>query len=328
MNKKVNWGIIGLGKIAHKFANDLLLIEDAELHAVASRNINKAKDFGQKYSVREYYGSYSELAQDPKIDIVYIATPHVFHFEYSKLCLENGKSVLCEKPLGMNEKEVKALIELAGSKNLFLMEGLWTRFIPAFEKVLSLLNQNVIGELHSVKADFGFMAAKDLKGRLYNKDLGGGSLLDIGIYPVYLALMTLGIPKGIKSHSTMTPEGIDSACEMLFDYENNVKANLESTFEANTPTEAYIYGTKGHIKLHYRFHHTENISLVLNDAPEQRFEIKYRGEGYFHEILEVNLCLKQKKLESSKHPLKRSLQLIKILDRVRHQIGLKYKSDL
>lgn len=327
MSKKIKWGIIGLGKIAHKFAGDLLLSDDAELLAVASRSKDKAKSFANKYKADKYYDSYENLMKDADVDIVYIATPHVFHFDNAVFCLNHGKHVLCEKPLAMNEKEVRLLMDLANSKQLFLMEGLWTRFIPSFEKVLSLLKENTIGDLLFVNADFGFKAPVDLQGRLFNKDLGGGTLLDIGIYPIYLSLMTLGVPDNIKSTATLNEEGIDTYCAMLFEYKNSSKAKLESTFQAETPTEAHIYGTKGKITMHYRFHHSEKISLELNDEEHEEFNLKYTGEGYLHEINEVNQCLLDKKIESLKHPLSSSLELIQTMDRVRKQIGLKYKAD-
>jgi len=158
IKRKINWGIIGLGKMANKFAHDLLLSERAVLHSVASRDIEKAKSFSLKFNSINYYDSYDELANNPEIDIVYIATPHSFHFENTMMCLKKGKSVLCEKPLGVNSKEVEIMQKEAKSRNLFLMEGIWTRFIPATEKLIELLNEKVIGNVLFIRADFGFKA--------------------------------------------------------------------------------------------------------------------------------------------------------------------------
>ncbi len=324
MSRKIRWGIIGLGKIANKFASDLLLTENAELHAVASRNIQKAEAFSKEYSTANYYGCYSDLAKDPNIDIVYIATPHALHFESTMMCLKSGKSVLCEKPMGMNAKQVKKMQDEAKSRKLFLMEGIWTRFIPATEKLIELLEHKVIGEILSIRADFGFYAEFDAKSRVFNKELGAGSLLDIGIYPVYLSLLTLGIPRDIKASARFTSTGVDAYCAMLFDYENAAKASLESTIEADTPTEAFIYGTDGYIKLHSRFHHTEKISVYKEGTPAQVYEMPYAGNGYVHEIKEVNNCLLSGKTESSKLTHQDSFNLISILDWVRKEIGLKY----
>ncbi len=326
MTGKTKWGIIGLGNIANKFASDLQLSKNAILYGVASRDIEKAKIFSKKYHSVHYYGSYEELAKNPEIDVIYIATPHTFHFENTMMCLKNDKSVLCEKPLGINSDEVKTMLKEAKSKKLFLMEALWTRFIPATEKLIELLQEKVIGDIISIRADFGYKGDLKLEGRIYNKKLGGGSLLDIGIYPIYLSLLTLGLPANIKVMARMTETGVDSYCSMLFDYENYAKANLESTVEADTPIEAYIYGTKGHIKLHTRFHHTEKISLYQNGELTQVFDMKHKGEGYIYEIEEVNTCLRNNELESTKLPHSVSLNLITLIDRVKDKIGLSYKS--
>lgn len=326
MSKKIKWGIIGLGKIADKFASDLLLSNNAVLHGVASRELNKARLFAEKFKSINYYGSYEELADDSRIDVIYIATPHAFHFENTMMCLRKGKAVLCEKPMGMNSDEVKIMVREAKSRNLFLMEGIWTRFIPATEKLIEILNKKIIGEVFSIRADFGFKGDFNPESRLYNKKLGGGSLLDIGIYPVYLSLLTLGLAKDLKAMARMTQTGVDSYCSMLFNYENGAKAILESTTEADTPTEAYIYGNKGSIKLHSRFHHTEKMTISRNGEKEV-LDIKYKGNGYLHEIEETNKCLINQEVESPKLPLKTSVNLISLIDRIKEEIGLKYETE-
>lgn len=326
MHTKVKWGIIGLGNIAHKFASDLQLSSDAILNGVASRNIDKAAKFSKQYNSVAFYGSYEELAKSPEIDIIYIATPHTFHFENTMMCLNNNKSVLCEKPLGMNREEVKTMLEVAKSKKLFLMEGLWTRFIPATEKVIELINEGAIGDIMFIHADFGFKADINLEGRVFNKKLGGGTLLDIGIYPIYLSLLTLGVPTDIQAMARMTQTEVDSYCAMLFDYENSAKAILESTIEANTPTEACIYGSKGVIKMHSRFHHSEKISLYQDGVLKEVFDMRYSGNGYFYEIEEVNKCLINNNIESDKLPHSVSLNLITLIDKIKDKIGLSYES--
>lgn len=324
MSKKINWGIIGLGKIANKFAADLRLSSGSTLYGVASRDISKAKAFGEKFNAIKYYGSYEELAGDAEIDIIYVATPHAFHFENTMMCLRKGKAVLCEKPMGMNSNEVALMIEEAKARNLFLMEGIWTRFIPGTEKLIELLNKKIIGDLSFIRADFGFKANFNPESRIYNKKLGAGSLLDIGIYPIYLSLLTMGVPMDIKAMARMTETGVDSYCSMLFDYENGAKANLESTIEEKTPTEAYIYGTNGSIKLHSRFHHTEKIT-ISRKGEEEILDIKYKGNGYIHEIEEVNKCLLNQEIESSKLPFKTTIDLTALMDRVKKEIGLNYQ---
>jgi len=324
MDTKIKWGIIGLGHIAHKFASDLQLSSNAILQAVASRDIHKARKFSKQYKSTVFYGSYEELAKSPDIDVVYIATPHTFHFEHAMMCLNNNKSVLCEKPLGMNREEVKMMLEVARSKKLFLMEALWTRFIPATEKVLELISDGAIGEILFIHADFGFKSDFNPESRVFNKKLGGGSLLDIGIYPVYLSLLTLGVPTKIQAMARLTQTEVDSYCAMLFDYENSAKAMLESTIETNTPTEACIYGSKGTIKMHSRFHHSEKISLYQDGVVKEVFDMRYSGNGYFYEIEEVNKCLINNDIESDKLPHSMSLNLITLIDKIKDEIGLSY----
>ena len=323
MDKKINWGILGLGKIAHKFAEDLRLSDDAVLYAVASRDLDKATAFASNHHFAKFYGSYDALASDPGVDVVYIATPHALHFENTLMCLENGKAVLCEKPMGMDQGEVLRMVQTARRKKLFLMEGMWTRFIPAIGKYLELLQEQAIGEIISLHADFGFKAPYDVDSRIFNKGLGGGALMDIGIYPIYLSLITLGVPSEIKAMARMADTDVDSYCSMLFSYENSAKAVLEATFETATPTEATIYGTSGRIKLQRRFHHTETVTLYRGDSPEN-FDIPYRGHGYLPEIEEVNRCLHEGRTESPKLPLDASMELISIVDRVKPEIGLRY----
>ncbi len=323
-NSNIRWGIMGLGKIAHTFASDLQRSKNGLLYGVASRDMENAKAFGEQYRASKYFGSYEELLIDPDVDVVYIATPHVFHHENTMNCLAHGKSVLCEKPLAMNSQEVKTMIKEARSKNLFLMEAMWTRFIPATEKLLDLLNEKVIGDLLFIHADFGFKAEMDPHGRLFNKKLGGGSLMDIGIYPVYLSLLTLGLPTEIKATARYTETGVDSYCAMLFEYETGARAVLESTVDADTPIEATLYGSQGKIKMHRRFHHADKISVYKDHKLTGEWEIPYLGNGYHHEIEEVNRCLLSNKTESDKMPLQTSRDLMEVLDRVKGEIGLSY----
>ncbi len=323
MSKTVNWGIIGLGNIANTFAKDLLLSNTGNLYAVASRNLEKAKQFSKKHNAAVYYDTYEALTNDPNVDVVYIATPHALHFENTMLCFSKNKAVLCEKPMGLNTNQVESMIKEAKSKNLFFMEGIWTRFIPATEKLLELIKQDVIGDIVSIQADFGFKADIDFEGRLFNKKLGGGALLDIGIYPIYLSLLLLGAPKDIKAMARMTETEVDSYCAMLFNYSNKAVANLECTIEANTPIEAIIYGSKGHIKLHKEFFFTSQLTIE-KDGITKTINLEKTGTGYFHEIEEVNYCINNNLKESSKVSLDTSLELITIIDRVKTLIGLHY----
>ena len=324
MEKTINWGIIGPGRIAHKFANDLLLVPDAKLFGVASRDAEKAGNFAAQYGAERHYGNYEELARDPAIDVVYIATPHPFHYLNTMLCLQHGKAVLCEKPFGMNASEVESMVAEARKRNLFLMEAFWTRFIPGTEKLLEILDSGAIGQVQFVTADFGFLGDPDPQKRVHKKALGGGSLLDVGIYPVYLSLLLFDVPKRIRAMASFTQTGVDSLCTMIFDHEAGQKAVLHSSIIANTPTEAIIYGTEGSIRLHARFHHPQHLTITKNDGHQEIIEISYTGNGYYHEIAEVVKCLQKGLTESKKMPHAMSIDLITTLDRVRREIGLYY----
>lgn len=326
MERSIRWGILGSGKIAHKFAEDLQQSEQGHLYAIASRTLSKAQEFSRKFSAQKALGSYEELIQDPKVDVLYIATPHPFHFQWSMKGLQNGKAILCEKPMGMNATQVERLIKVARQQKLFLMEGLWTRFIPGTQKLLEWIEEKPLGDLLFIRADFGFKAHKDPDSRIFNKSLGGGSLLDIGIYPIYLSLLTLGTPSASHAMARFTETEVDGYCSMLFDYESHAKAILESTIEANTPTEAFLYFEHGHIHMHSRFHHTEKLSLISPQGRESTYHIPYRGHGYIHEIEEVHHCLLSGKTESDLLPLSTSQELSKIMDQVRSVIGLEYST--
>lgn len=324
-DKVYNWGIIGLGKIAHKFAHDLNLAEGANLYGVASRNIDKAVKFSTDYNADKYYGSYKDLVEDVNIDIVYIATPHKYHCENTLMALEAGKAVLCEKAFAMNRQEVEMMIFKAHEKNVFLMEALWTRFIPSTEKIISLLKSGVIGNLKSIRADFGFTAKNIPEERLFDKSLGGGSLLDTGVYPVFLSLLTLGIPNEIKAFANMSLDGIDNSCTILFKYSTGQLAVLDCSIISFTPKEGFLNGDLGYLKMHNSFQHTKEISCFEGHQLMNTYNVDYVGNGYYHEIIEVMKCISEGKIESEKMPLSFSLDLISTLDRIRDEIGLSYE---
>lgn len=320
----IKFGIIGLGKIANKFAQDLVRVDGCFLQAVGSRDLTKAKDFAATYQARQYYSSYEEVAADPEVDVIYIATPHVFHFDHTMMCLHAGKAVICEKPFAMNLKEVEIMIKTAKEKKLFLMEALWTRFIPGTLQVMELMDQNTIGEIHSFQANFGYVATTDPSSRLMAKELGGGSLLDIGIYPVFISLLLLGIPIETKSIAQLTTTGIDQHCAMLMKFKNGATAILESSFLAETSNKAVIFGNKGKITMHAPFHHTEKITVETHDKEPYQIAAPLINNGYTHEIEEVKNCFLSGRLESDKMSLQNSCELIKTLDLIRSQINLTY----
>lgn len=322
-SSQIQWGILGLGKIARKMAHDLQLVPEAKLRAVASRSIEKAQTFAAEFSATKAYGSYEELCADSEVELIYIATPHSFHYEHARLAIAAGKGVLVEKPMTLQPEECRDLIALAKAQKVFLMEGIWTRFIPATEKYLSLLQEGRLGEIQSLKADFGFAAAYLPEGRLFNPHLGGGSLYDVGIYPLYLALLSLGNPYITTVDFEIGPSGVEVDCRIELTFEQGAKASLHSSLIHKTPTEAYISGTKADLKLHSRFHHSEKISLYPKAGNLEKFHLPYRGFGYVHEIIEVNRCIKLGLVESPKLPLALSLALNEVLFEVQSRIEAK-----
>ena len=321
--RKIRWGIIGLGKIAHKFAQDLLTIDDVELYAVASRSQEKADDFAKTYSAKKAFGNYDALVKDSNVDAVYIATPHSFHKDNSLLCLKNGIAVLCEKPFAMNSDEVNEMIDCAKANNVLLMEALWTYFLPHYRYVLDIINKKKYGDILKLEADFGFKPEYDASSRLFEKSLGGGSLLDIGIYPIFAALSTLGVPKSLEAEATFFNNIVDSSCNMTFQYPNDVEAILKSTLLEETPTEAIFHCEKGMIKINSQFHAPSTVSITTN-GKEETIDFGYSTIGYNFEVNHFNKLLRQGKTESDIMTFSFSKKLIKTLDTVRQLIGLKY----
>jgi predicted dehydrogenase len=321
--KTIKWGIIGLGKIAHKFAQDLLTVEGAQLYAVASRSQTKSDSFAKQFNVTKAFGSYEALALDPGVDAVYIATPHSYHKEHTILCLKNKKAVLCEKPFAMNLEEVEDMIAVAKANNVLLMEALWTYFPPHYQFVLKELQSKRFGNVIKLEADFGFKPGIDMTSRLFKKSLGGGSLLDIGIYPIFASLSTLGKPIDIDAKATFFENGVDASCEMIFNYDNGLKAFLKSTFLETTSTEAIFYCENGIIKINSRFQEPTTISFIFN-GKEEIIDFRNTTNGYNFEIIHFNELLRHQKTESPIMTFDFSLNLMKLLDDVRHLINLKY----
>ena len=320
---ETRWGILGLGKIAHQFAQDLQTVEGAKLYAVGSRTQSKADEFAHQYQAEKAYASYEDLLKDKSVDVVYIATPNVFHCENTLACLNAGKAVLCEKPFAMNQEEVQKMINLAKSKNLFLMEALWTNFMPTIETLMRYKTENTYGHIKHLQAEFCFEAPFDPEKRTFNLKLGGGALLDIGIYPVYLALKLLGQPKHISAESKISTTGVDLETQIIFEYEDGVKADLFCSFEKTTPSEGFIAFDNAEVKLHSRFHETDKMSITTNGKTTLK-DFDYQAKGYHFEIAHVQECLQKNLSESPLLPLGFSLELIKILDEIRKKIKLSY----
>lgn len=320
-----NWAILGCGKIADKFANDVQLTQGAHLYAVASRNLDNASAFKDTHNATIAYGSYEEMLLDPKVDIVYIATPHMFHKEQTLLCLTHKKAVLCEKAFAMNLEEVEEMIAFAKAQQTFLMEALWTHFLPHYQFVLDTVKNGDLGKIKNITANFGFDAVYDVNARLYNKSLGGGSLLDVGIYPVFAALTLLGYTENISAQALLGPTGVDHHCSMQLTYPNQVEANLFSSIDEKTDTTCHITLEHGEILINSRFHEPTNVTIIINGTSKTYdFPIPEGVNGYHYEILHCQKMLENNKTESDIMTFDKSTDLIKMLDNIRKNIGLVY----
>lgn len=322
MKKTYNWAILGCGKIAKKFASDLKLLDNANLYAVASRSLEKARKFADEFGFQKSYGSYGEMVADEAVDIVYIATPHTYHCKHTLLSLEYGKAVLCEKAFAINEGEVQKMIAVSKKHKVFLMEAFWTRFLPRFRKVLEIIDSKELGELKLIQSDFMFYAPFDPESRLYNLKLGGGSLLDIGIYPVFNALMTLGVPKNIEANAVLSPTGSDEYLTMVFEYDEGKKAYLKSGFTCDSFNDTFFHFDSGTIRISRELNDPVFIkkgkevqSYVIDDG---------KGCGYQFEAAHVMECLDKGLIDSPVLPNSFSVQLIQILDEIRKKIKVAY----
>jgi predicted dehydrogenase len=327
--KTYNWGIIGLGKIARKFADDLKLLPNARLHAVASTSAERAAAFAAEYQAPHSFGRYEDLMKCPDLDIVYVATPHVLHTENTLMCLENGLPVLCEKPFAMNLAAARHMVEVARKRRVFLMEGLWSLFIPGVVRALELARNGSIGHLHTIKADLGFKMPFDPDSRIHNKALGAGSLLDLGIYPTLLSLAAFGKPaeENILAAATFTASGADESCAFTFRYPENRLMLGHSTINAITSLTASLYGSEGTILMHPRWHHTQKLTISKYDGRTEithEEELPYEGHGYHYEAAHVIQCLENECTESPVASLDFTLDLTQTLDAVRQKIGLEY----
>ncbi len=318
MGKIYKWGIIGPGKIAQKFAAALALVPDATLHAVASRELEKAKQFAHAWGAPVFYGSYEALAADTSLDAVYIATPHTFHYAHVLLCLRNKKAVLCEKPMSVDYASTLEMVNTARQNGVFLMEAMWTRFLPIIEKTLQLIKEGEIGELKYLRADFGFVAPYNASSRLYDMQLGGGAQLDIGVYPLFLALLLMGKPDSIKSFSQLAPGGADETTSAILYYKNGNMANIHSTIVAQTPITAEIVGTGGALTLHRPWYKGSQLQVRKNDTITADFSLTYGDNGFELQVQEVQQCLQRGMQESEILPLDFSL----LLSSVSHEICL------
>ncbi|WP_150265154.1 Gfo/Idh/MocA family protein [Paenibacillus tepidiphilus] len=325
---KVKWGILSTGWIAHMFATDLAHASNGIAYAVGSRSQESADEFAKNHGIPVAYATYEELVNDPEVDAIYIGTPHPFHKENALLALRAGKAVLCEKPFTVNSGELEEVVSYAREHKLFLMEAMWSRYIPAIVKVREWLASGRIGEVRLVQADLGFKADWNPQGRLLNPALGGGSLLDVGIYPISFASMVLGPnPEGVASTVHIGETGVDEHFSLLLSYGGGKAASLSGGVRLNLLEEAHVFGTEGHIIVKGTLVNPKSAELYVNGELAEVFEDSRESVGYSFEAEEVGRCLEAGLTESPVMPLDESLAIMRLLDQIRGQWGLKYPGE-
>ena len=327
----IRWGILGCGRIARKFASDLKLVENATLVSCGGLNAESANVFAKEFAVKNVHHSYESLVKDDEVDVIYVATPHSHHNAHTLLCINNGKAVLCEKAFAINYKQAKEMIDAARDKKVFLMEAVWTKFLQPFNKVKEMIDAGKLGDIKGVLVNFGFRPPADAPARLLDPSLGGGTLLDIGIYNVFTALFFLGKPDKIFAEATLTQENIDTQCAITFKYNDGKLAQLFSTFLSDAPTEADIYGTAGRVRLTTRYYTpTTTIEYLMGrQDTKQIIELnnKEEGFGYQYEARHVGECLEKGLTESPVMTHADTLLIMETLDTIRKQAGIVYPAD-
>ena len=328
MTNKIKWGIISTGNISAKFAEALKILPEADLVAVASRDQETANIFAKKHNIPKAYASYQELADDPDIDVVYIGTPHTFHLENSVMLMRKGKSVLCEKALTINAVEAKEMVRVAREEDIFLMEAMIPRQVPLLKKVVQWIKDGRIGEVRMVKASRCARGIFPPGARQLNPELGGGSLLDVGVYVISFAMQIFGKPPiETVGLGHIGEWGSDEHGVAILKYDKGEIADLSFALRTNAVDEAYILGTDGYIKVHEVFAVPTKASLFINNKEVDVIEEAIVGNALNYEAEEVMRCMKSGLKESPYMPLDESINIMEIMDKLREPWGLKYSND-
>lgn len=318
-----SWGILGPGGIARAFAKDLTLLEGHTIGAVGSRSIDNAHSFAKDFGGTAY-ASYEELVKDPTIDAIYVATPHPAHHDNVILALNAGKPVLCEKPFAVNAGEAQAMVDAAAKNKVALMEAMWARFLPHYSKVREIIASGVLGPILSIHADHGQRLADQNIPRLVEPHLAGGALLDLGIYPISFAHMILGNPASITSSAIMTNKGVDAQTSMIFTYQSGAQSVLTTTMIEQTPCRAVVAGLHGWLEIDRTFYNPASMRVVLNDGTVTQYPNTYTGHGLREQAESFKQLVQSGKVQSEILSWQDTIDIMKTMDAVREQIGLKY----
>jgi predicted dehydrogenase len=322
MKKKYKWGILAPGKMSAKFTKGLKLLGNVELYAVGSRDLKRAKQFADEFGFKKYYGSYEELASDPDLEVVYIASPHSYHHEHTMLCLKHKKAVICEKAFALNSREVEDMIKEAAKQKVFLMEALWPPFQPIYQKTKEILQGGEPGKIVHLNALFSFKPPFDPIDRKFNINLGGGSLLDIGIYPVIDALYFMGVPSEVIAKASFAETGSEDSISIIFGYNDGRMAALYSSFRTAERIGCDLLCENGNLFFSRGRDMSQRLNVAMNGKENKEYSLLPDGMGYQFEATEVMNCLDEGKLQSDVVPHSFSRDLINTLDRIRQAAGI------
>lgn len=331
--RPVRWGVISTGRIAATVVSDLALLPDARLQSVSSRTQENAEAFALEHGFRSAYGDdggipgFQRLLQDPAVDVVYVATPHTSHYPVAKAALEAGKHVLCEKPLTINAREAEDLVSLAREKSLFLMEAVWTRFLPSVQRAAEIIASGELGEIRWLQADLGFPAPYHPESRLWRRDDGGGALMDVGVYPLTWALISLGRPQSITATAHLTDGGVDSETALTLSYSSGAQVQAMTSLSSATPQTATVCGTNGMLRCNAPLFNPSELTIVSSSGEQRVEKFTPTGHGYTYQLREVIRCLQQGLLESPTMPLADTVATMSLLDEARSQVGIRYSAD-
>lgn len=324
----IHWGILGTGKIAHLVASDLRRLPDATLTAVGSRSPDRAEAFGDQFDIPQRYGSYEAFVSDEDVDVVHVATPHPCHLDHATMALEAGRAVLCEKPLTINARRAEQLIETARAHDQFLMEAMWTRFLPVMEVVRALIREKrAVGDVHLMQADIGVVEAFDPDHRLFDPALGGGALLDLGVYPMAFAFDLFGPPDEVTSSVVLGETGVDEQCAVIFRYEDGRQAVWHASLRADAGRTCVIAGTEGRLRGRRAWWKGDPFDLETNDGTKETVARSFEGNGYQFEAAHVMQCLREGRTESPVMSLDESHALLQTADALRAEWGVTYPQE-
>ena len=322
--KVLNWGILATGNIAHQFCSDLQITPNNKVVAVCSRTLSNAQTFANEFNIQQAYDDYQVMLADPEVDVIYIATPHPFHYQNTLDALRAGKHVVCEKPIGMSYEQVQHCVLEAQKNNCFLLEALWMYFFPAVQQAKTWIEQGKVGAVNYLTANFDFCPPQDPNHRLYNLELGGGALMDIGLYPLFFSTLMLGQGQFQHGFALKHQTGADTVNQISCTHQDGSISNLSASFLVNKSNEAFVFGELGYIKLENQFFCSKQVTLHLYNGQTSTLTFEHNGNGYGYEIEAVNSAISAGNIECDEYSHEKMLSNHSLLTDVMAELQVKY----